>query len=53
MTGLKEMLEKEEKRLVNIVRKAREQLKDVPEGSLRISKSQNCTQFYHKTSESS
>jgi hypothetical protein len=51
MTKFKEMLEIEEKRLTNIVKNVKEQLKDVPEGSLRITKCKKWVQFYHKTSE--
>ena len=47
MYGLKEMLLKEEARLQKIVEKTRNQLKDVPEGTLRISKSNNHIQYYH------
>lgn len=51
MTKFKEMLEIEEKRLTNIVKNVKEQLKDAPEGSLRITKCKKWIQFYHKTSE--
>lgn len=47
MNGLKEMLLKEKIRLEQIEQKTREQLKNVPEGTLRISKSSNHIQYYH------
>ena len=47
MYVLKEMLIKEQARLLQIEQKTREQLKDVPEGTLRISKSNNHIQYYH------
>lgn len=53
MTGLKEMLLDEEKRLTNIIRKTEKQLMNVPEGTLRISTSNDCPQFYHKSYETS
>lgn len=49
MNGLKEMLLSEQLRLEQIVQKTKRQLENVPEGSLRVSKSQNCPQFYHYT----
>lgn len=52
MKGLKELLIKEKTRLEKIERKTRGQLENVPEGRLRISKSNNHTQFYHYTEES-
>lgn len=47
MYGLKEMLLKERTRLQKIEEKIRNQLKDAPEGTLRISKSNNHIQYYH------
>lgn len=49
MTGLKQMLEQEKKHLKIIVQKAKENLKNVPEGTLRISCSKNRVQYYHST----
>ena len=49
MYGLKEMLLKEKERLQKIEKKINNQLKDAPEGTLRISKSNNCVQYYHCT----
>ena len=51
MKGLKELLLKEEERLKEIVNKTKMRLEDVPEGSLRISKSNAHFQFYHCTDE--
>ena len=51
MNGLKELLRAEQMRLEQIIQKTRKQLESVPEGSLRVSKSQNCPQFYHCTEE--
>lgn len=46
MYGLKEMLQKEQIRLEGILQKTKEQLKDAPEGKLRISKSGKQIQYY-------
>lgn len=51
MYGLKEMLLKEEARLQKLAENTRKKLKDVPEGKLRISKSNNHVQYYHCTQE--
>ena len=47
MSSLKNMLLIEQYRLENILRKVRDQLKDAPSGSLRLSKSKKWTQYYH------
>lgn len=47
MYGLKEMLLEERKRLQKIEEKISNQLKDAPEGTLRISKSNEHMQYYH------
>lgn len=47
MYGLKEQLIEEQKRLEKIEKKVKQQLKNVPEGTLRISKSNNHIQYYH------
>ncbi len=47
MNGLKEMLLEEKARLEQIKQKTEERLKNVPEGTLRISKSSNHIQYYH------
>lgn len=49
MYGLKEMLSEEKNRLQKIEEKTRNQLKDAPKGSLRISKSNKHIQYYHCT----
>ena len=49
MYGLKEMLLEEKTRLQKIEEKTKNQLKDAPKGSLRISKSNNHIQYYHCT----
>lgn len=51
MGNLKEMLLKEQKRLEHIIEIAVDKLKDVPPGRLRLSSSNNKTQFYHCLSE--
>lgn len=53
MYGLKEMLLEERARLERIENKIREQLKDVPEGTLRISRSNAHIQYYHCTEKTS
>lgn len=52
MYGLKEMLLEERTRLQKIEEKMRNQLTDAPEGTLRVSKSNNRIQYYHCTEES-
>ena len=47
MYVLKEQLIEEQKRLEKIEKKVKQQLKNVPEGTLRISKSNNHIQYYH------
>ena len=47
MYGLREMLLEEKNRLQKIEEKTRNQLKDAPKGSLRISKSNKHIQYYH------
>ena len=47
MTGIKEMLLKEQDRLEKILSKTRKQVKDAPLGSLRLSKSRGWIQYYH------
>ena len=49
MYGLKEMLLEEKYRLKKIEEKTRNQLKDAPKGSLRISKSNKHIQYYRYT----
>lgn len=51
MKGLKKMLLAEQARLEHIVQKTNARLNDAPEGSLRLSKTQNYLQFYHCTNE--
>ena len=51
MKGLKKMLLEEQKRLENIVCEVQEELKQLPEGTLRLSKSQKYCQYYHYTGE--
>lgn len=51
MRGLKDMLLAEKARLEKIVQVTESRLKDAEEGSLRLSRSQNCTQFYYCTEE--
>ncbi len=45
--NLKENLIKEKNRLISIKEKVQNDLDDVPDGSLRLGKSQNCVQYYH------
>ena len=47
MTGLKQMLEQEEKHLAQIVQQAQNNLKNTPEGTLRLSCNKNKVQYYH------
>lgn len=51
MYEFKEILELEEKRLERIVSITKKRLGDTPDGTLRLSKSHNSTQFYHCTKE--
>ena len=51
MKGLKNKLLEEQYRLEQIIKFQKEQLKNVPEGSLRLSKSHGKLQFYHCTDE--
>ena len=51
MTRLKELLLSEKCRMEEIIRKATGRLKEVPEGSLRVSKSHNISQYYWCTAE--
>lgn len=51
MYGLKEMLLKEMTRLQEIEERTRNQLKDAPEGTLRISKSKDHIQYYRCTED--
>lgn len=53
MTGLKNMLLAEQDRLEQIIRQVKAQLVNAPEGTLRLSKSNGCTQYYHCTVETS
>lgn len=53
MYGLKEMLLEERARLERIENKIRAQLKDVPEGTLRISRSNAHIQYYYCTEKTS
>ena len=46
MISLKEMLLQEERRLEHILQKTKEQLKDAPQGGLRISDSNKSVQYY-------
>lgn len=47
MTGLKSMLLAEKQNLESIIRMTERRLQEAPAGSLRLSRSQNCTQYYH------
>lgn len=49
MIGLKNKLLEEQNRLETIIKFQKEQLKHVPEGSLRLSKSHGKLQYYHTT----
>ncbi len=51
MKGLKELLLEEQQRLEKITKKARNNLKDAPIGTLRMSKSHNKLQYYRCTEE--
>ena len=45
MTGLKELLLSEKNRLEEIIQKVTGRLQDAPEGSLRVSRSHNISQY--------
>ena len=47
MIGLRELLLQEQARLETIVRRTEKQLRDVPQGTLRLSKSNGKIQYYH------
>ncbi len=47
MVNLKERLLQEEKRLEHILKATEKQLKDAPEGSLRLSNTRKWTQYYY------
>ena len=47
MRGLKRLLDQEYDRLKKIVQISRKKLEGLAEGTLRVSKSNNCIQFYH------
>ena len=49
MAGLRKMLLQEQERLEKILQKTSEQLKDAPEGKLRLSNSNKCVQYYYCT----
>lgn len=51
MRGLKNLLSEERKRLEKILKVVQVQLKTMPEGSLRLSKSKDYIQYYHCTEE--
>ena len=51
MKGLKELLLEEQQHLEKIVRETKNRLKDVPTGTLRISKSHDSFQYYRCTGE--
>ncbi len=51
MKGLKQLLVKEKERLEDIIKISTKRLKDVPEGSLRLSKTKKYVQYYHCTNE--
>ena len=52
MVGLKEMLLAEQRRLEKIIHTSQRELKNAPEGTLRLSTSQNRPQYYHCTKNS-
>ncbi len=47
MASLKEMLLAEQKKLENYLQKSLQQLQDAPMGTLRVSYSNQCAQYYH------
>lgn len=51
MNSLKQMLLKEQKRLEAIIQKTKKQLQDAPDGTLRLSSSDNKVSYYHCTDE--
>lgn len=51
MKGIKELLFEEQKRFEKIIKKTKNQLKDAPEGTLRMSKSHNTLQYYRCTDD--
>lgn len=51
MKGLKKLLLEERARLEKIVEISKNRLKDMPEGSLRLSKSKNYVQYYYCTDD--
>lgn len=51
MKGLRKLLIEEYLRLEKIAGKLRKELADMPEGTLRVSKSHNYTQFYNVKKE--
>lgn len=51
LKGLKKLLLEERARLEKIIEKLKNSLKDMPEGSLRLSKSKNYVQYYYCTDE--
>ena len=51
MKGIKELLFEEQKRLEKIIKKTKNQLKDAPTGTLRMSKSHNTLQYYRCTGD--
>jgi len=51
LRGLKQLLLAERKRLEDIVKMTQSQLKTIPDGTLRLSKSKEYIQYYHCTDE--
>lgn len=49
MEGLKNKLLREQQRLEHIIETTKIRLKEAPEGTLRLSKSHDCIQYYHGT----
>ena len=49
MNEIKELLKSREKQLLNLKKEIEKSLKKAPKGTLRICKSKNRTQFYHRT----
>lgn len=47
MSAIKKQLIDEQERLAQIIKRTKQELQNVPEGTLRISKSQGCPQYYH------
>ncbi len=48
---IRKLLINEMDRLENIAKKVGEKLSDVPQGTLRVAKSNGCVQYYHRTEE--